>query len=133
MHQPTVVRPAEGRLKVWVPYRAGGWRSTWSDAGLRPIYERPYWRLNRERLAEIVNALFDAGFSSVTLEVWGHETQVCDERCQMARGLDCVCVCAGRYHGGGLFGVPIGETLRLVDEGLRGEQFVLTSKLRTKS
>lgn len=130
---PTIVRPVSGRLKVRVPYRIGGWRSMWIEAGLRPEWESPDWRLSRERLADVVNALFDAGFQTVQLEIWGRETQLCDERCQTATGLDCDCVCAGQFHGGGMFGLPIGQTLRVIDQGLVRKRFVLTARLELAS
>jgi hypothetical protein len=64
----------------------------WIEAALRPEWGSPDWRLSRERLADVVNALFDAGFQTVQLEIWGRERQPCDERCQTATGPDCDCV-----------------------------------------
>lgn len=57
-------------------------------------------------------------------------TQLCDERCQNAKGTDCECVCAGQYHGGGMFGFPVGQTLRVIDDGLVKNRYTITSKLR---
>ena len=122
---PTVVRPVcSCALPHW-------WLALDVDRSRAAsgVGESPDWRLSREPLAEVVNALFDAGFQTVQLEIWGRERQRCDERCQTATGLDCDCVCAGQFHGGGMFGLPIGQTLRVIDQGLVREWFALTARL----
>jgi len=124
---PTVVRRVKGRLEVRVPYRRGGWRDMWNDAGLRPVYDKPSgcWLLARTRFNDVIAALLAAGFGQVQLEIWGNEADRCDERCQGAKGTECVCSCAGQHHGGGLLGVPVGDTMRIVHQGLVCQRYLV--------
>jgi hypothetical protein len=118
-----VVREVAGRLKVRMPY-VRGTRAWWGERGFRPGWDGTYWRIARPRMAEAVDLLLSR-WPEVGIEIHGHSANLCDTRCQEALGLECVCSCAGRHHGGGLFGTPVGETAVLVDSDVVVTQYVV--------
>ena len=100
---PEVRRPAEGRLRVTIPWREGGNRKLIrSVCGPRA---RPEWdaRARRWLIARIpflplIEAL-QSEFGQVKAITWHCDVERCGERCQRAHGDECTCSCGGVNHG----------------------------------
>ena len=91
--------PVEGRLHVVFRYRPYN-RAWLADHGIRAEWDstRKRWYVSRSKLNVIIRALLE-DFPEVLLIRDGLRSQRCDARCQAAKGADCVCGCAGAFHG----------------------------------
>ncbi len=101
---PEVRRPAEGRLRVYIPWRDGGNRKLIKSvcgARSRPEWDGQArrWLIARAHFMPLIEAL-KARFGQVRVITAHCDTEKCDIRCQEARGDDCVCSCGGSFHGG---------------------------------
>ncbi len=99
-----IIAPATGRLRVRLPYQPGGTnydllRSVCGKR-TRPTYDRGEgaFLVARNHLDRLVPALVRA-FGTVDLTRHGRRSTRCVAACLQARGLDCICSCAGLHHG----------------------------------
>lgn len=98
MNAWTVGKPVNGRLRIHMPYR-NDTRRKFLALGIRPVWDAKHkqWRVSRERMQEVLHLLFTLYGPGLVI-VRGHAQEQCDTRCQRAKGLDCVCSCAGAHH-----------------------------------
>ena len=111
---PEVRRPAEGRLRVIIPWREGGNRTlVKSVCGslTRPEWDgmNKTWLIARSHFLSLIEAL-KAEFGQVKVITWHCDAERCGERCQRARGDECTCSCGGVNHG--ILGVTSGYRRR---------------------
>ncbi|WP_239153510.1 hypothetical protein [Virgisporangium aliadipatigenens] len=113
-----VWRPVRGRVVVKMPYdpsdRRGNrwWLHEQLGARIRLEYAGGKWTLARTHLRLVVTGLAER-FGHVHVHLDYLENQRCDVRCQEALGNDCVCQCAGQFHGGADYQrswIQVGET-----------------------
>jgi hypothetical protein len=92
--------------------------------GVRPEFDdrTNEWAVTRTSFA-IVLAELGRWYPKVHVIVEGRTLQKCDVRCRMAIGSDCVCSCAGRFHGMGTTepGLLVGETTIVLGDSVRRE------------
>jgi hypothetical protein len=100
---PEIRRPAEGRLRVAIPWRPGGNRSLIRSVcghSTRPEWDgrTQRWMVARRYFLPLVEALV-AQYGRVRVVTWHLDGERCGERCQLARGAECRCSCGGLNHG----------------------------------
>ena len=108
---PEVCRPAEGRLRVIIPWREGGNRTLIKSVCgslTRPEWDgmNKTWLIARSHFLPLIEAL-QSEFGQVKVITWHCDAERCGERCQRARGDECTCSCGGVNHG--ILGVPRGH------------------------
>lgn len=101
---PVVRRPAQGRLEVHIPWREGGNRKVIKricGTLTRPQWDgdRKRWMIARAHFTPLIGAL-KAEYGQVRVITAHCDAEGCDARCLQARGIECVCSCGGRNHGG---------------------------------
>lgn len=113
---PCIYRPTgTERLRVSLPFdlRNRSWIHSVIGDRARPTYSKQnrYWLIARDHFSKLVEALLDR-YGRVDVLAEFTTTEVCDTRCQNARGTDCQCTCLGNNHGGGQWGgwFQIGDT-----------------------
>ena len=103
-----IVRPLDGRARVWLPFRSGSGnydllRGICGER-TRPEYNPSLkcFEVARDHVAALVELLPGELGQPVEVELHGSTQTKCVEACWTAKPetvFDCVCSCAGRYHG----------------------------------
>ncbi len=99
----TLYRPVDGRVLVWMPFeRRRNNRELLNSAGRGTNAEwdkeNRRWTVSRTAFTRVLDALLEE-FGTVNVVTDGRARNRCDIRCREAVGDECVCECAGRYHG----------------------------------
>jgi hypothetical protein len=99
----TLYRPVDGRVLVWIPWdRRRSNRELLNSAGrgTNAEWDKEHgrWTVSRTAFARVLDALLDE-FAKVKVVTDGRAGNRCDTRCREALGDECICQCAGRYHG----------------------------------
>ncbi|NUS74187.1 MAG: hypothetical protein HOQ05_12380 [Corynebacteriales bacterium] len=107
---PTIHRPINGRLQVWMPWKEGGNIDILRDilgtrvktAWFRSDPKNHHWALSRHHLRPIVTGVASRfPLTQITLDF--RRQQTCGKNCHRAKNDDCTCSCFGARHGGGTF------------------------------
>jgi len=131
-----VSKPVQGRLRLRLPYADSNRHWLSESLGCRPEWDGYTWQVARTHFGIMLPLLWKRFEQPITVTVEGHESKRCGDSCRYARGVDCVCSCAGARHGevrGASGWRQVGETTVIRSVGTVMRRYVWTPPRGSRS